>query len=74
MPNTLNTIALESNLQAAVQPSDNPFGRIRVTIKQARELEDINDFEEEQDRAEVALLITQMSMRGHRSGRLSAYG
>lgn len=74
MPNASQPIALESSLQVAVQPADNPFGRLKLTVKQVRELEDIDDFAQEQDDAEVSMLIAQMSMRVHRRGRLSAYG
>lgn len=72
--NSTQPSAAQATLMPAVHDGVKPFGRVKMSVREEREYEDINDWLEMQDDAEVAMLVDQMATRHGRTTRLSAYG
>lgn len=76
--NTMNTphapaIEITANLiDLNVEDKHGDYGH-GMTVKQMRERDDIDDWLEMQDDAEVAFVISEMAMRANRATRMSAY-
>lgn len=71
--NRYNARVVEAKIPAAQAITQRQFGRGKLTRKQARECEDITEWLQEQDDAEVDLLLAEISNRRQASGRRSLY-
>lgn len=73
--NRFNARVIESKIPSAAPVAQRQFGRGKLTAKQVREREDITEWLQEQDDAEMDLICAEMSNRLHAAGRrcLNAY-
>lgn len=69
--NTPHAIEITANL-IDLENKHGEYGH-GMTVKQSRALEDIDEWLEMQDDAEVSFVISEMTMRANRTNRLSAY-
>ena len=67
--NRFNARVIEANIPAARATTQRQYGRKPVTVKQGRELDDITEWLEDQDAAEIELICSEMSNRRRASGR-----
>ena len=65
--NRPNHAVVESNIPSAEPRTFNQFGR--ATAKQRREMEDLTAWMEEQDDAEVSLLVSETAAKNNRAYR-----
>lgn len=69
--NRPNAHVVEANIPSAEAPTPQQFGRGNYTPAQRREMDDITQWLEDQDEAEVEFLVMEMAAKNSRAYRRS---
>lgn len=67
--NRFNARVIEANIPSATPVTQRQFGRGKLTTQQARESQDITEWLQEQDDAELELIVAEVSNRRRAAGR-----
>lgn len=67
--NRYNARVIDANIPAARAVAQRQYGRKPVSVKQGREFDDVTEWLEEQDDAEIELICAELNNRRCASGR-----